>query len=185
VLSHGCASAEDPTQIVLILSYLECILYYFVGCNCIVFSYRVIEPYCVPSFIVLMIQSCFGVFQQSLMTGLIFAKLSRPKQRAATIMFSRNAVVCKRDMKYCLLFRVGDMRKSHIIGTSIRAVMVKDRSDANSAFSYSFILNIEQDNYRCSCYRTSSRAFIWNVYAIVLLVLAQDDAASYLHYIFI
>jgi len=49
------------------------------------------------------------------MTGLVFAKLSRPKKRAETLLFSKNAVVCKRDDELCLLFRVGDMRKSHIV----------------------------------------------------------------------
>jgi len=88
---------------------------------------RAIEANCPPAILLLMIQSCFGVFVQSLMTGLIFAKLSRPKSRAQTMMFSRQAVVCQRDGEYCLLFRLGDMRKSHIIGTSIRALIVKNR----------------------------------------------------------
>jgi len=89
--------------------------------------FRVIQPQCPVSFCVLVFQSCFGVFIQSLMTGLIFSKLARAKQRAHTIMFSRLAVICKRDYEYQLLFRVGDMRRSHIIATSIRALMVKDR----------------------------------------------------------
>jgi len=49
------------------------------------------------------------------MTGLVFAKLSRPKKRAQTLLFSKRAVVCPRDGQLYLLFRVGDMRKSHIV----------------------------------------------------------------------
>lgn len=89
--------------------------------------FRVIQPECTVTLFVLVFQSCFGVFMQSLMTGLIFSKLAQPKQRAHTIMFSRLAVVCKRDCQYQLQFRVGNMRRSHIIATSIRALMVKDR----------------------------------------------------------
>jgi potassium inwardly-rectifying channel subfamily J len=63
----------------------------------------------------MMIQSVFGVIIQALMTGLVFAKLQRPKKRAQTLMFSKYAVICQRDGQLCLLFRVGDMRKSHII----------------------------------------------------------------------
>jgi hypothetical protein len=38
------------------------------------------------------------------------------------------AVICQRDGQYQLMFRVADMRtKSHIIGTSIRALMVRNR----------------------------------------------------------
>jgi hypothetical protein len=31
------------------------------------------------------------------MVGIVFAKLSRPKKRAQTLLFSRNAVICHRD----------------------------------------------------------------------------------------
>ncbi|ELT87586.1 hypothetical protein CAPTEDRAFT_226569 [Capitella teleta] len=91
------------------------------------YGFRSMEPTCPPAVIVLCAQSCIGVFFQCIVTGLIFAKLSRPKRRAETIMFSERAVIIQRDGSLHLLFRVGDMRKTHIIGTSIRAVLVKNR----------------------------------------------------------
>ena len=42
---------------------------------------------------------------QACMVGIIFGKLARPKNRAHTLMFSRNAVICQRDGTNCLLFR--------------------------------------------------------------------------------
>ena len=84
------------------------------------------ETKCPEAIVVLMLQSCTGVFFQSLMTGIIFAKLSRPKNRSSTIRFSKNAVVCQRDGRFCLLFRLADMRKSHIVSAIVRAVMVKN-----------------------------------------------------------
>lgn len=92
------------------------------------YGFRCMTPRCPEAVVFLMIQSCTGVFVQCLMTGLIFAKLSQPKRRAHTIMFSQKAVISQQDGAYCLLFRVGDMRRSHFVGTSIRALMVKDRS---------------------------------------------------------
>ncbi len=91
------------------------------------FGTRHMTPNCPEAIFVMMIQCCFGVTIQALMTGLIFAKLSRPKKRAETLMFSRNAVICKRDGQLCLLFRVGDMRKSHIVEAHVRALMIKAR----------------------------------------------------------
>ena len=35
----------------------------------------------------------------------MFSKLARPKARSQTLMFSKNAVVCRRDGNNCLLFR--------------------------------------------------------------------------------
>jgi potassium inwardly-rectifying channel subfamily J, other len=57
--------------------------------------------------------------------SLLTAKLSRPKKRAQTLLFSRNAVICHRDGVPCLMFRVGDMRKSHIIEAHVRAQIIK------------------------------------------------------------
>ena len=61
------------------------------------------------------------------MTGLVFAKLSRPKKRAETLLFSKQAVVCKRDGQLCHMFREGDMRKSHIVEAHVRAILVRKR----------------------------------------------------------
>ncbi|XP_061191857.1 G protein-activated inward rectifier potassium channel 3-like [Saccostrea echinata] len=82
---------------------------------------------CPEAITVMMIQSCFGVICQAMMTGIVFAKLSRPKKRAETLMFSKNACICKQDGELCLLVRVGDMRKSHIVEAHVRAVVIKKK----------------------------------------------------------
>lgn len=64
---------------------------------------------------------------QAFMVGVVFSKLTRPKMRAQTLLFSRSAAICQRDGQLCLMFRVGDMRKSHIIDASIRAQMIRMR----------------------------------------------------------
>ncbi len=51
------------------------------------------------------------------MAGVVFAKLAKPKHRSETVMLS--AVICKRDDEYCLVFRVGDMRTSQLVGKSL------------------------------------------------------------------
>lgn len=64
---------------------------------------------------------------QAFMTGIVFAKMTRPKHRTQTLLFSKNAVICQRDGLLCLMFRVGDMRKSHIIGANVRAQLIRPR----------------------------------------------------------
>lgn len=68
-----------------------------------------------------------GVFIQAFMVGIVFAKLARPIKRAQTLLFSRNAVICHRDGIPCLMFRVGDMRKSHIIEAHVRAQIIRKK----------------------------------------------------------
>jgi len=65
---------------------------------------------------------------QAFMVGIVFTKMSRPKQRSQTIMFSKNAVICRRDGQLCFMFRIGDMReKSHLIGTTIQTRLIRSR----------------------------------------------------------
>lgn len=91
------------------------------------YGHRHTTTQCPEAVILMMVQSVFGVIIQALMTGIVFAKLQRPKKRAETLMFSKNAVICQRDGQLCLLFRVGDMRKSHIIQSQVRAIVVKHK----------------------------------------------------------
>ncbi|KAB7507729.1 ATP-sensitive inward rectifier potassium channel 12, partial [Armadillidium nasatum] len=69
--------------------------------------------------------SCF--LFSAFMGGVIFTKLSRPKKRTHTLIFSREACICQRDGELCLMFRVGDMRKSHIIEAHIRVQLIRER----------------------------------------------------------
>ena len=88
---------------------------------------RATTPNCPEAIIMMMVQSCLGVIIQALMTGVVFAKLSRSKKRAETLMFSKNALISKRDGKLCLLIRLGDMRKSNIIDAHCRGILIKKR----------------------------------------------------------
>ena len=83
------------------------------------YGFRCMSPECPHAIALLMFQSCFGIITQALMTGLVFAKLSRPKKRAQTLLFSKRAVICPRDGRLYLLFRVGDLRKSHIVEAQV------------------------------------------------------------------
>ena len=61
-----------------------------------------------------------GLLIDALMLGLTFAKLSRPRERMKTVMFSEYAVIAPRDGKMCLMLRIGDVRKSQIVDASVR-----------------------------------------------------------------
>lgn len=74
-----------------------------------------------------------GVMIQAFMVGIVFVKLSRPIKRTHTLLFSRNAVICQRDGTLCLMFRVGDMRKSHIIEAHVRAQLIRRKVTTRNA----------------------------------------------------
>jgi len=148
------------------------------------YGYRVIQTDCVTAMVLLMLQTCVGLFIQALATGIIFAKISRPKNRAQTILFSRRAVVCRRDGQYCLLFRVGDMRRrSHIIGTSMRALLVRNRltAEGESLPLCQSTLTLETDAADCFVFlvwpvtvvhRIDESSPLWDVSADDLLTVS-------------
>ncbi|CAN8030995.1 unnamed protein product, partial [Ixodes persulcatus] len=111
--------------IVDVTSFTSAFLFSLETQHTIGYGSRAITPECPEAVFILCMQSITGVMIQCFMAGIVFAKLSRPKKRSQTLLFSRNAVVCLRDGKLCLLFRVGDMRKSHIIGTNIAAQIIR------------------------------------------------------------
>lgn len=79
---------------------------------------------CPEAIFIMCVQSILGLIIQAFMVGIVFAKMTRPKLRKQTLRFSKRAVICQRDGSLCLMFRVADIRKSHIIGASISARLV-------------------------------------------------------------
>lgn len=57
----------------------------------------------------------------------MFVKISQPNKRAETLVFSKHAVISLRDDRLCLMFRVGDLRSSHIVGANMRAKLIKSK----------------------------------------------------------
>lgn len=57
--------------------------------------------------------------------GVVFQKLTRPP-KYSTYEFSNVAVICQRDDKFCLLFRVADFRQTRSIDSKIRAYLFED-----------------------------------------------------------
>ncbi|CAH1719716.1 unnamed protein product [Chironomus riparius] len=106
-------------------SFLSAFLFSLETQHTIGYGHRYVTEQCPEAIFMLCLQSIMGVFIQAFMVGVVFAKLSRPKKRAQTLLFSRNAVICHRDGVPCLMFRVGDMRKSHIIEAHVRAQIIR------------------------------------------------------------
>jgi potassium inwardly-rectifying channel subfamily J, other len=98
---------------------------------------------------------CIKLFLQKV--GIVFAKMTRPKHRTQTLLFSKFAVVCQRDGELTLMFRVGDMRKSHIIGANVRAQLIKTKMTKEGEVISQYQSELEIGTDSCS----SDLFFIW------------------------
>ncbi|VDP02735.1 unnamed protein product, partial [Soboliphyme baturini] len=86
---------------------------------------RYITTNCSSTIVVLCIQSICGLLIQSFVAGIVFAKLARPRKRAETITFSKDACISLRNGQLCFLFRIGDMRNTHLVEAHVRLQMIR------------------------------------------------------------
>ncbi|RNA03385.1 G -activated inward rectifier potassium channel 3-like [Brachionus plicatilis] len=98
------------------------------------YGLRYITEECKFAIIFLMLQSCFGIFVQGLVAGVVFAKISRPNKRKRTIIFSHNAVISERDNKLCFMFKIGNIRTSQLSDARLRVSMIKSRKTKEAEF---------------------------------------------------
>ena len=87
------------------------------------------------------------------MVGLVFSKLSRPRNRSKTIIFSNQAVITKRNKKLSLIIRIGDLRDDNfILGTQISAKLLRRRISVEGEVyqeMQNLLVNPETTNESC------------------------------------
>ncbi|XP_041934541.1 ATP-sensitive inward rectifier potassium channel 8-like [Alosa pseudoharengus] len=89
------------------------------------FGGRMITEQCTAAITVLILQNIAGLIINAVMLGCIFMKTAQSHRRAETLIFSRHAVIAVRNNRLCFMIRVGDLRKSMIIGASVRLQVVR------------------------------------------------------------
>ncbi len=73
------------------------------------------------------VETLVGVVGMALMTGIMFAKFSRPTAR---ILFSKSAVIVKRDGVESLMFRLANERGNQIVEAQLRVILVRSETTA-------------------------------------------------------
>ncbi|GAB0097976.1 G protein-activated inward rectifier potassium channel 3 [Sergentomyia squamirostris] len=152
-----------------IYSFASCFLFSIETQHTIGYGFRTTTEECPEAIFMMCMQSIYGVMTQAFMVGIVFAKMTRPKHRSQTLLFSKNAVICQRDGDLCLMFRVGDMRKSHIIGANIRAQLIKCRTTKEGEFFQQFQTELAVGTDGCA----SDLFFIWPM--IVVHKINEDS----------
>ncbi|KAL7883273.1 hypothetical protein SRHO_G00009310 [Serrasalmus rhombeus] len=98
------------------------------------YGWRCVTEECPVAVVTVVIQSIVGCIIDSFMIGTIMAKMARPKKRNQTLLFSQNAVIALRDGKLCLMWRVGNLRRSHIVEAHVRAQLIRPYVTAEGEF---------------------------------------------------
>ncbi|CAM2107744.1 unnamed protein product [Caretta caretta] len=115
-------------------NFISALLFSVESQRTIGYGSRIVMADCTEGVILLMAQSIVGSMIDALMVGCMFVKISRLKKRARTLIFSKKCVVSHRDEKLCLMFRIGDLRDSHMVDAKIRAKLIKSRQTKEGEF---------------------------------------------------
>uniref|UniRef100_A0A4W3ISQ4 ATP-sensitive inward rectifier potassium channel 11-like n=1 Tax=Callorhinchus milii TaxID=7868 RepID=A0A4W3ISQ4_CALMI len=121
--SPGLAPA--PPCVTSIHSFASAFLFSIEVQVTIGFGSRMVTEECPLAVTVLIVQNISGLIINAVMLGCIFMKTAQANRRAETLIFSKYAVVATRSGKLCVMFRLGDLRKSMIIGAAIRLQLVR------------------------------------------------------------
>lgn len=113
-LSRGIGGANEVT-------FLDC--FFFSVQTLSTVGYGHLHPTNLTANILVAIEILLGLFLISTLTGLIFARFSRPKAR---ILFSTVAVVHERDGVPTLSFRLANERNTHVAEAHIKVFLLRD-----------------------------------------------------------
>ena len=90
-------------------------------------GYGRLAPGTVWSNLLVTVEVITGVLGLAMVTGLVFAKFSRPTAR---VVFSQRAVVTPHDGVPSLMFRMANARGNRIVEARVRAVLARDETTA-------------------------------------------------------
>jgi len=128
-LGHGDLSQEqEPGHVVCVdnlVDFTSAFLFSVETQHTIGYGGRMTSTACPQAIIVMSVQSVIGVFITACVTGIMFAKFTKPTHRGKTILFSKNALVTMRNGSFYLLCRVADLRPTHLIESHISAYVVR------------------------------------------------------------
>uniref|UniRef100_A0A3Q2Y6W3 Potassium inwardly rectifying channel subfamily J member 4 n=1 Tax=Hippocampus comes TaxID=109280 RepID=A0A3Q2Y6W3_HIPCM len=140
-LAHGDFDLHFPDRqdkwrpcILHIQGFIGAFLFSIETQTTIGYGFRCVTEECPVAVVTVVVQSIVGCIIDSFMIGTIMAKMVRPKKRAQTLLFSHHAVIALRDGKLCLMWRLGNMRKSHIVEAHVRAQLIKPKVTAEGEY---------------------------------------------------
>lgn len=133
-LSYG--DLESPTQkcVSNVDSFTAAFLFSVETQTTIGYGYRYVTEECPVAVFMVVFQSIVGCIIDAFIIGAVMAKMAKPKKRNETLVFSHYATVAMRDGKLCLMWRVGNLRKSHLVEAHVRAQLLKSRTTAEGEF---------------------------------------------------
>lgn len=118
---HGDLENGSPKCVSNVSTFTAAFLFSIETQTTIGYGYRYVTDECPIAVFMVVFQSIVGCIIDAFIIGAVMAKMAKPKKRNETLVFSHNATMAMRDNKLCLMWRVGNLRKSHLVEAHVRA----------------------------------------------------------------
>uniref|UniRef100_A0A3Q3E7H1 ATP-sensitive inward rectifier potassium channel 14 n=1 Tax=Labrus bergylta TaxID=56723 RepID=A0A3Q3E7H1_9LABR len=161
-LAHGDFERSRMPCVLHVQGFVGALLFSMETQTTIGYGWRCVTEECPVAIVTVVIQSIVGCIIDSFMIGTIMAKMARPKKRNQTLVFSKNAVIALRDGKLCLMWRVGNLRRSHIVEAHVRAQLIRSYVTAEGEF-----IPLEQTDLNVGYDEGTDRLFLVSPLVIV------------------
>lgn len=127
---------------------------------------------CSGSLLLVFVQITVGFLLETLLVGFLLVKLSRPKHRRHTLLFSEKALICKEDGDLCLEIRVGDLRKSHLVDNSSFGIFVSEKVSKEG-----IVYPLYQQQMEFEAHQMQDRVFM--MWPLILRHKINEDSPLY------
>ncbi|XP_007249845.3 ATP-sensitive inward rectifier potassium channel 14 [Astyanax mexicanus] len=135
-VEHSSAPVVNPEEHCFqqVNSFMAAFLFSLETQTSIGYGFRSVTEACPLAVLAVVLQCIVGCIIDAFIIGAVMAKIAKPKKRNETLVFSDVAVVAMRDGKLCMMWRVGNMRKSHLVEAHVRAQLLKPRLTPEGEF---------------------------------------------------
>ncbi|CAJ0947390.1 unnamed protein product, partial [Mesorhabditis belari] len=135
ITQTGSVDASNVTKpkicIEKVYTLVDALLFSMESQHTIGYGYRYMTNECPPAYTILMVQLVVGCFLQTMLAGIVVAKVLRPKKRKQEIRFSKRAVVGpvdEHDHRPALMIRLADIQQNLYLAEShVRMYMASSR----------------------------------------------------------
>ncbi|XP_038850861.1 ATP-sensitive inward rectifier potassium channel 14 [Salvelinus namaycush] len=130
----GAVVEVEEACFVQVNSFMAAFLFSLETQTSIGYGFRSVTESCPLAVMAVVLQCIVGCIIDAFIIGAVMAKIAKPKKRNETLLFSDTAVVALRDGKLCMMWRVGNLRKSHLVEAHVRAQLLKPRVTPEGEF---------------------------------------------------
>ncbi|XP_067624484.1 ATP-sensitive inward rectifier potassium channel 15 [Eurosta solidaginis] len=111
-----------------VYNFVSMIIYSVETQTTIGFGEKYASDECPEAIFLFVMQMIIAIGIEGMLVSMVYAKAARPAKQITKLKFSDKAVICYRDGKLCLLFRVCDPRKQQTIESKIRVYLILDKT---------------------------------------------------------